>query len=1035
MGQFDTFADVTKQLKTEGETIRLTFNQGQPAIGQGTVSWNVPTPALSCSDGTPEGVYSGMLILLSTKPLDASNIPVNGTVYMPDPTADFDLHVGDRIGDALVVGAIYECEKRGTITPFTTSLVIAGLQPNTPYYVGGYATDCQFRYHSDGVRAYSDMFGRPDQDNVPARQIIKIAADGSTCITPTDGTGLIAGTTYEFDVIIDETYPKGTDVKTANISIDGFDAGTYQQLVDAINTQLLLIDNPQQSPIAPNTGALMWDSATKSLYQFDGTDHNLIDVIVESTDPTNVVAGEYWYEPVSKELQVYSGSPGTWISENYTINTYDPTNPPAGEIWFDSANARIWKNGSWCDLNTYVSATDPDICLTPTIGWYWFDTVTSGMYQWSTTNDRWEATSAISWPVAPNQLLSGTYWFDLATSHIYQYLGSPLAWSDLTSTVTISDTVPLILVDLMLWYNPSTEELQQYDATGQVWNPLDVLVWSGDPTSPSSCQLWWRTTDDKLFVWEPVHSEWDEATTFYMSAVDPLAPNPLPIDSIWYEPTSKVMKKYDGTSWFAVSQFIYSLTDPKLQPAGLIWVDPTTMTWKVLSGSPTLAWVEFDPIDSKTDPTTLATGLYWFDTSTNSLFVRNGLSWIVVTYSTTPYTPARFTQWFNSSSNILYEWSGSAWVTATPIATAYFNDCGITFETNQRGSSTVIIIPSPSTAYSTGVCYGTGYADPNDGGLLSQDGACSYNGSLGTIGYPARLIPAATFLWANVTPTSLIYAPQEGADGLSGQPSWEEIGVGTDGTPDERREMMDSIRSQLGYPVVEVELTQHQLDTAVNKALRVFREKSSSAYKRGFFFLDIEPQQQNYLLTNKRIGYNRINNVTSAHRFTSAFLSTAHGGGVYGQVVLQHLYNMGTYDLTSYHLVSQYIEQLEILFATRLVFSWNKNSRTLGFHQSFTRKERVLLDCSVERTEQDLLTDNITRPWIEQWALAESMIILAQIRGKYATLPGAGGSVTLNASDLLSSAESYKESLLTELEDNVAQEPEDYGVASTFIIG
>lgn len=144
---------------------------------------------------------------------------------------------------------------------------------------------------------------------------------------------------------------------------------------------------------------------------------------------------------------------------------------------------------------------------------------------------------------------------------------------------------------------------------------------------------------------------------------------------------------------------------------------------------------------------------------------------------------------------------------------------------------------------------------------------------------------------------------------------------------------------------------------------------------------------------------------------------------------------MGTYDLTSYHLVSQYVEQLEMLFATRLVFNFDKRSRTLNFFQSFTRKERVLLDCSVERTEQDLLTDNIARPWVEQWALAESMIILAQIRGKYSTLPGAGGSVSLNASDLLTTAETYKDQLLSQLEDNVAQEPEDYGLASTFIIG
>jgi len=188
-------------------------------------------------------------------------------------------------------------------------------------------------------------------------------------------------------------------------------------------------------------------------------------------------------------------------------------------------------------------------------------------------------------------------------------------------------------------------------------------------------------------------------------------------------------------------------------------------------------------------------------------------------------------------------------------------------------------------------------------------------------------------------------------------------------------------------------------------------------------------------MTNKQIGYNKIVNITAAHRFTSAFLSTAHGGGVYGQVVLQHLYNMGTYDLTSFHLVSQYVEQLQDLFATRLVYNWNETTRELGFYQSFTSPERVLLDCSIERTEQDLMTDRYAKTWIERYALAESMTMLARIRGKYGSLPGAGGGVSLDAADLMATAEIYRQDLMAQLDDFIVQDMEGVGMHSSFIFG
>jgi len=1030
MGEFNSFSDAAFQLKTEGEKITLSFKQGVPNSSQGTVEWNIPTPAAGCTNGSI-GAYSGMVILLSTEPLNSSNIPQDGTVYVADPTADFDLHAGDKINNAIVIGAIYECETKNQGGTLTTSLVISNLQSNTPYYVGGYAVDCQYRYHSDGVRAYSDSYGLPNEPDNPAKQVITIDKDGINCIVPTDGTSLVPGTIYEFDVIVDTEYPTGAGFKTAQMSIDGINAGTYQQLVDEINAQLLLIDNPPQSPIAPNTGALYWDSSINKLYKFDGTTHTELSVIIESSDPTIISAGEYWLNTSTNILYVRgpTGSPLVWNQTPFISTPYDPTAPIDGAFWFDQTTARQWTNISWCDKATIISNTDPDACPILDSSYYWYDENTLTLNHWNTTTLMWDSVVAVSWTEAPNLLSSGTFWFDLNTDKLFIRSGSPLSWVDISTSTFIQDTTPTAPADQSYWYAPTTEILKQWNATSQLWTTLSVLVWPGDPTNLASCELWWRTTDNALFVWEAVNSQWDQVTNFSMSLIDPSAAPVIVVDTVWYNPTTNVLSYYDGSTWVTITDYIAKSTDPTTAIIGDVWFDGTTYYEWVTS------WVAFNPIESLTDPTMLASQTYWFDTSINALYERNGSSWISISYSSAPLTPIRGSNWYDSSNKTLYEWSGTAWVLATPVAHAYVSSCGITFETTQTGSNTVIIVPAPSNYQPAAVCYTTGYADFADGGLLSGSTTCTYAGTNGTKGYPARVIPSSVFLWDNVTPSAGVNFPIEGSDGKLGTASYDVIGVGTDGTPDERRELIDSLYQQLGAPSVEVELTHYQMNTAVQKALETFRAHSGMAYKRGFYFLDIQPQQQSYKMTNRRIGYHKIVEITAAYRMTSAFLSTAHGGGVYGQVVLQHLYNMGTYDLTSYHLVSQYVEQLEHLFATRLVFDWNEHERQLNFYQSFTRTEQVLLDCSIERTEQDILVDRYTKSWIEKFALAEAMIILSQIRGKYASLPGAGGGVSLNASDLLATAEAYKTDLMDQLDNYLVDNPDEYGMGSTITIG
>ena len=262
------------------------------------------------------------------------------------------------------------------------------------------------------------------------------------------------------------------------------------------------------------------------------------------------------------------------------------------------------------------------------------------------------------------------------------------------------------------------------------------------------------------------------------------------------------------------------------------------------------------------------------------------------------------------------------------------------------------------------------------------------------------------------------------------------MGIGTDGSDAIRNKIANNIRYELGYPIVEVELTQEQVNYAIDHAISILRQRTGVAYKRGFFFMAIKPNQQRYYLTNKIAGMNKIVDVLGVYRMTSAFLSSAHGAGVYGQIVLQHMYNMGAFDLLSYHIMSEYTKLMEILFASRITYNWNEQTREIWLHHKFPKSEPMIcIEATQERTEQEIMSDRYLQPWIQRYSGAMCRLMLSESRGKFSALPGATGSLSLNASDLRQAGAALMEQCMNEIDQNVVERPEEYGLGSILTFG
>ena len=1123
MATFDSFGDVPGQIRVEGEQITLRFDRTGPNTGR--VSWNIPPPAAGCTSETQ--AYCGIIITLDNEPATISTAPTDGTLYTSDPTGDRDLHAGDKIGTALVIGAFYEGVKKGTGEDFTTFFDISGLNSTTQYFIAGHAVDCTARYHRQGVFAYSQPLGNAGTDSTSATQTANLNGN----VIGTDGTGLQLGTDYTLPITID-----GNDY---TITINGSDAQIYDDLIEAINNEIEKLPPdpsnpvpPNQSPVPPNQGTYYWNADEQTLYQWNGFEHVPVAsgspeqlVLVEPTDPTALAIGNLWYNPNTKEMNRWDGAAWQPVDVDdifkYNKDLADVDNLTPNDYWYSSASpssAYQWCGNVWCNKVLYEQTTDPVNGITLHCGIYWYNTSDMKLRQWNEIGSVWKEVNAIYWDKNPSVLDTGTVWFDDDDEILYEWntpisgifnrldrgyqdvfltasspLGShsltDLALADgtytdtvsvggnaITVTITIcnategqfgnvfaeinrqltagSPATPSALVEFrdnsngnvvrltstngsaptiqaggdlfssltdydslgvstggtvvtigteptttvagQYWVDTENEEVYLRNGGNTGWDRVCSIFYNTDPTDRVSCGLWWNSDTDKLNVWDSVNTTWVEVERFFQDATDPSSDIVIEEGALWYNSNTETMSHWNGSSWEDVS-FVASANDPTTPIEGNLWFNPNTGKWYERTGSP-LAWSEVNPVESLVNPSsvTIPTGTFWFDTLNDGLFVWNGLNWISVSYSAQPLTPEKGEYWYDTSTNTLFIWNGTTWVTAPPLGTVVLDGGNLIFTATSEGSLSSIIV--------------------DDTGLLES----------------LKLFDK-------------LGLPCKGTDGLSGLPTYAQEGIGTDGSSDERRMFDDQIRRQLGYPTIDVELDKEHINLAIDFSLQELRRRSSSAYRRGFMKLNIVPGIQRYILNNSHpgytqpdgsvVGYNRIVTVMGCFRVTSAFMTSAHGSGIFGQVVLQHLYNMGTFDLLSFHLVSEYIEQLEHLFASRLTFNWSETDRVLWLHQAFSHNETILMDVAVERTEQDLLTDRYTARWIERYALALSKSFLAQIRGKYATLPGAGGGITLNAADLQTQYTEEMEALIAEIDNYQVNNVEEYGLGCEFTIG
>jgi hypothetical protein len=216
----------------------------------------------------------------------------------------------------------------------------------------------------------------------------------------------------------------------------------------------------------------------------------------------------------------------------------------------------------------------------------------------------------------------------------------------------------------------------------------------------------------------------------------------------------------------------------------------------------------------------------------------------------------------------------------------------------------------------------------------------------------------------------------------------------------ERQKVVEYIQAMLGAGMIDVELDPIHYNTAIDRALSKFRQRSSNAVEESFGFITLQLDQNDYILPKE---------VMEVRQLFRRSIGSRSGGGdggtifepfnlAYSNTYLLASTNMG--GLATYYAFASYQKQVGKMFGSDINFSFNKTSKVLTIMQRPRTNEEVLAWMYNYRPDFNLLQDPHAGQWLRDYSLATCKLMLGEAREKFASIASPQGSTQLNGAAL-----------------------------------
>jgi hypothetical protein len=237
----------------------------------------------------------------------------------------------------------------------------------------------------------------------------------------------------------------------------------------------------------------------------------------------------------------------------------------------------------------------------------------------------------------------------------------------------------------------------------------------------------------------------------------------------------------------------------------------------------------------------------------------------------------------------------------------------------------------------------------------------------------------------------------------------------------ERNAVFQYVKAMLGDGMIEVELDPIHYETALDRALNRYRQKSSNAVEESYLFLELIQDTNEYRLPDEVI------TVRQVFRRAIGSRSGIGAGGTlfepfnlaYTNTYLMSGSMMG--GLATYDAFAGYQKLVGRMFGSYIEFNWKPTTHILNILQRpFAQGEQILIQSYNFRPDWVLLQDIYAKQWLRDYTLAGCKLMLGEARSKFASIAGPGSPISMNGGDLKSSAKEDFDRLDKELMDLTA---------------
>lgn len=236
----------------------------------------------------------------------------------------------------------------------------------------------------------------------------------------------------------------------------------------------------------------------------------------------------------------------------------------------------------------------------------------------------------------------------------------------------------------------------------------------------------------------------------------------------------------------------------------------------------------------------------------------------------------------------------------------------------------------------------------------------------------------------------------------------------------ERNNVINNFLLRLGGTVIDIELSNEQLNRCVDLAINKFRQLSDGAVEESFIIFYLKENQKEYYLPEEVISVQQVFRRGFGRMFGSAGNIDPFAYASYSNIYLAGgtFTFGGSNGLTTYELYNDYLKTAGRMMGAYLNYSYNANTKKITFMENpRSDEEYLILWCYNDKPENELFKDRFTSYWIESWALSEAKYMLANIRGRFGSLSGPSGSIQQDSTEQRNEAKEIQEKLLQEIKN------------------